>query len=253
MIEGTLTRFSYALPPTHLTDRRGKTTMSIIDRKAREISRPILEAIATTLAKWNVSPNLVTYVGLILTIGVAILAGMGEIRWAGVAYIFAAVFDAMDGTLARVSGKGSRFGAFLDSTIDRFEESIVFLGLIIFYANAGGQLQFPVEIPLILVAAIGSLMVSYTRARAEAVGVACKVGFMTRVPRVAVMIVGMILDLMLITLVVLAVTSLFTAFHRMYHVWRMTGGEDGGWGSVKEPYSPPILTMEESKGDREDR
>jgi hypothetical protein len=67
------------------------------------------------------------------------------------------------------------------------------------------------------------------------------------------MIVGMILDLMLITLIVLAVTSLFTAFHRMYHVWRVTGGEDGSWGPVKEPYSPPLPTVEESEGDGEDR
>jgi CDP-diacylglycerol--glycerol-3-phosphate 3-phosphatidyltransferase len=222
--------------------------MSFIDQKAREISRPTLEAIATTLARWNVSPNLVTYLGLVLTIGVAVLAGLGEIRWAGVAYLFASVFDALDGTLARVSGKGSRFGAFLDSTIDRFEESIVLLGLIIYYARVGGLY----EIPLILIVTIGSLMVSYTRARAEAIGVTCKVGFMTRVPRVAVMIVGMLLDLMLITLIVLAVTSLFTTFHRMYHVWRMTGGEAAGWGSVKDPYSPPIPPVEEDEGEEDE-
>jgi CDP-diacylglycerol--glycerol-3-phosphate 3-phosphatidyltransferase len=218
--------------------------MSFVDQKARDVTRPALEAVASRLARWNVSPDLVTYLGLVLTIGVAVLAGLGEIRWAGVAYIFAAVFDAMDGTLARVSGKGSRFGAFLDSTIDRFEESIVFLGLIIYYSRVGGQ----IEIPLILVAAIASLMVSYTRARAEAVGVACKVGFMTRVPRVAIMIVGMILGQILITLIVLAATSLFTAFHRMYHVWRMTGGEHGGWGPVKEPHSPPVLPVQEDEG-----
>jgi CDP-diacylglycerol--glycerol-3-phosphate 3-phosphatidyltransferase len=221
--------------------------MSIIDQKAREITRPTLEAIATTLSKWNVSPDLVTFAGLIVTIGVAALAAVGEIRWAGMAYIFAAVFDAMDGTLARVSGKGSRFGAFLDSTIDRFEESIVFLGLIIYYALVGGQL----EIPLILVAAVASLMVSYTRARAEALGVACTVGFMTRVPRVAIMIIGMILDQILITLIVLAVTSLFTAFHRMVHVWRMTGGETGGWGPVKEPFGPPVVPVSESEDGEE--
>jgi CDP-diacylglycerol--glycerol-3-phosphate 3-phosphatidyltransferase len=218
--------------------------MSFVDQKARDVTRPALEAVASRLARWNVSPDLVTYLGLVLTIGVAVLAGLGEIRWAGVAYIFAAVFDAMDGTLARVSGKGSRFGAFLDSTIDRFEESIVFLGLIIYYSRVGGQ----IEIPLILVAAIASLMVSYTRARAEAVGVACKVGFMTRVPRVTVMIVGMILDQVLIALVILAITSLFTAFHRMYHVWRATGGDKGGWGVVKEPFvltGPPISETHE--------
>ncbi|MGD8599524.1 MAG: CDP-alcohol phosphatidyltransferase family protein, partial [Anaerolineae bacterium] len=158
--------------------------MSFIEDKARDVSRPALEAIGRTLARWNVSPNGVTYLGLVLTIGVAVLAALGEVRWAGVAYIFAAICDALDGTLARVSGKGSRFGAFLDSTIDRFEESIVFLGLSIHYALIGGA----VEIPLLLVVAVASLMVSYTRARAEAVGVSCKVGFMTRPPRVVIMI-----------------------------------------------------------------
>ncbi len=221
--------------------------MSVIDRKAREITRPALEAVGRKLARWGVSPDAVTYLGLVLTIGVAALAAIGEIRWAGVAYIVAAVCDALDGTLARVSGRVSRFGAFLDSNIDRFEESIVFLGLTVHYAGNGGNW----EVPLILVVTVGSLMVSYTRARAEAVGVACKVGFMTRVPRVALMIVGMILNQVLITLILLAATTLFTAFHRMLHVWRMTGGEAGGWGPVKEPFvlhPPAIQETDESEG-----
>ena len=210
--------------------------MSFIEQKARDVSRPALERAGHVLARWNVSPNAVTYLGLVLTIGVAALAGLGEIRWAGLVYVLAALCDAMDGTLARVSGKGSRFGAFLDSTIDRFEESIVFLGLSIHYALVGGA----AETPLLLVVAVGSLMVSYTRARAEAVGVSCKVGFMTRPPRVVLMIAAMILDQVLIGLILLAVTSFFTAFQRMYHVWKMTGGEDGGWGPVQEPFVLPI-------------
>ena len=206
--------------------------MSLLDRKAREVTRPALEAVGRTLARWKISPDAVTYLGLVLTIGVAVIAALGEIRWAGVAYILAAVCDALDGTLARVSGRESRFGAFLDSNIDRIEESVVFLGLTLYYAGLGSQW----ETALILVVTVGSLMVSYARARAEAVGVACKVGFMTRVPRVAIIIVGMILDQILIALIVLAVTTWFTSFHRMVHVWRMTGGERGGWGPVQEPF-----------------
>ena len=209
--------------------------MSWIDKKAREVTRPTLEAVCRVLARLHISPDAVTYLGLVLTVGVAVLAALGEIRWAGVAYIVAAVCDALDGTLARVSGKGSRFGAFLDSTIDRFEESIVFVGLSVYYVQIGGV----VEVPLILVVAIASLMVSYTRARAEAVGVACTVGFMTRVPRVAIMIVGMLLDQVLIALIILAATSLYTTFHRMFHVWRMTGGESGGWGPPQGVWLPP--------------
>ncbi len=210
--------------------------MSIVEKKAREISRPTLEAVGRFLARWNLSPNAITYLGLLLTIGVAVLAALGHIRWAGLAYVVAALCDALDGTLARVSGKVSRFGAFLDSTIDRFEESIVFLGLTVYYAHVGG----PIELPLILVATVGSLMVSYTRARAEAVGVSCTVGFMGRPPRVALMILAMVLNQVVIGLVVLSALALFTSFHRMFHVWQMTGGESGGWGPVKEPFVLPI-------------
>lgn len=218
--------------------------MSFIEQKARDVSRPTLEAVSRTLAHWNVSPDWVTNLGLILTVGVAVLVALGEMRWAGVAYIFAAVCDALDGTLARVSSKTSRFGAFLDSTIDRFEESIVFIGLIIHYSQVGGRL----EIPFVLAATVGSLMVSYTRARSEAVGVACKVGFMTRPPRVVIMIVSLILDQVLVALIVLTATSLLTAFHRMYHVWRTTGGEQGEWALPREPFITPGLTI---SGDEE--
>jgi len=216
--------------------------MSKLEQRAREASRPALEAVGRVLARWNVSPDWVTNIGLILTIGVAVLAAFGELLWAGIAYLFASLFDALDGTLARVSGKGSRFGAFLDSTIDRFEEAIVFVGLSIHYARVGGD----VEIPLILVATVASLMVSYTRARAEAVGVACAVGFMSRPMRVLVMVIGMISNQVLIALIVVAATGLFTSFHRIYHVWRMTGGEAGGWGPVKTPYAPPPVRVREA-------
>jgi len=219
--------------------------MSFIEQKAREVTRPTLESVGRALARWNVSPDAVTYLGLLLTIGVAVLAGLGEIRWAGVAYIVAALCDALDGTLARVSGKGSRFGAFLDSTIDRFEESIVFLGLSVYYARIGGVW----EVPLILVATVGSLMVSYTRARAEAVGVECKVGFMTRPPRVAILIIAMVLDVVPIGVAIIAVTALLTAFQRMYHVWRATGGEAGGWDPIGVPAPAPGPSAEQ--GSRE--
>jgi CDP-diacylglycerol---glycerol-3-phosphate 3-phosphatidyltransferase len=214
--------------------------MSFIEQKARDITRPPLEAVARTLSKWNVSPNAITYLGLVLTLGVAILAALGSFRWAGVAYIVASVGDAMDGTLARVSGRGSRFGAFLDSTIDRFEESLVFLGLIVYYARSGSEL----EIALTLVVTVGSLMVSYTRARAEALGIRCTVGFMTRIPRVAILIVALILDQVLIALMILAVTTLWTAGHRMYHAWKMTGGEAAGWAPPKDLFISPGLPGE---------
>lgn len=209
--------------------------MSFIEKRAREWSRPTLEVVGGALDRWNVSPDWVTLTGLVLTLGVAALAALGEIRWAGLAYIFAGACDSLDGALARVSGKGSRFGAFLDSTLDRLEESIVFIGLAIYYSRVGGRW----EIPVILIATVGSLMVSYTRARAEGLGVACKDGLMTRPVRVLLMVVGMLVNQVFIALIVLAVTSLFTMLQRIYLVWRMTGGERGGWGPVRDPFIVP--------------
>jgi CDP-diacylglycerol--glycerol-3-phosphate 3-phosphatidyltransferase len=224
--------------------------MSSIEQKARDVSRPALEAVGGVLSRLHVSPNAVTYLGLFLTSGVAVLAGIGLVRWAGVAYVVAAVCDAIDGTLARVSGRGSRFGAFLDSTIDRFEESIVFVGLAVYYARTGGKW----EIPLILVVMVASLMVSYTRARAEGLGVSCNVGFMTRPPRVFILIVGLILAQVPAALIVLAVTGLFTTFHRMVHVWRATGGESAGWALPKEPFVMQGFAVQETlqEGHREE-
>jgi CDP-diacylglycerol--glycerol-3-phosphate 3-phosphatidyltransferase len=217
--------------------------MSVIEKKARDISRPILESVGRHLHAWGLSPNLVTNVGLVLTLGVAPLLAWGQIRLGGILLAVASVCDALDGTLARISDKESRFGAFLDSTIDRFEEAIVLLGLTIFYARTGGVWQ----VALVFVAIVGSLMVSYTRARAEALGVACKGGFMTRPVRVGLLVVALILALpgtVEAALILIALLGLLTSFQRIYHVWRATGGEAGGWDPVSDPFElkPPSTT-----------
>ncbi|HNS50946.1 MAG TPA: CDP-alcohol phosphatidyltransferase family protein [Anaerolineae bacterium] len=208
--------------------------MSLIERKAREVSRPTLEAIGRGLARTPLTPDFITLLGLALTAGVAALAAVGQIRWAGIAYIAAALFDSLDGALARARGGGSRFGAFLDSSVDRVEEGLVFLGLTIHYVLAGSAW----EPPLILFATLMSLMVSYTRARAEGLGVACKDGLMTRLVRLVVLIAGMILGQVLIAVILIGAGSLVTSIHRVIHVRQMTGGEKGGWGQVKQPYAP---------------
>jgi CDP-diacylglycerol---glycerol-3-phosphate 3-phosphatidyltransferase len=221
--------------------------MSFIEQKAREVSRPTLESVGRVLSRWHVPPDAITYLGLVLTAGVAVLLALGHIRWGGLAYILAALCDALDGTLARVSGKGSRFGAFLDSTIDRFEESIVFLGLIVYYARMGGAL----EVPLLLVATFASLMVSYTKARAEGLAISCNVGLLSRPVRVALLIVALILNQVLVGLIVVAALSLFTAFQRMHHVWRSSGGQASGWDLPLRPYVPTGLAVPESAGETE--
>jgi len=155
-------------------------------------------------------------------------------RWAGVALVVASLFDALDGSLARVSGKGSRFGAFLDSTLDRLEEAIVLIGLSVYYARTG-RVWEPL---LILVAAVCSIMVSYTRARAEGVGVACREGIFSRPVRVFIMVAGLVLNQVVIALIVIAAGGFFTTAQRIYHVWRATGGETGGWTVPRDAFIP---------------
>lgn len=189
----------------------------------RERSQGVLEAIAHVLQATHISPNMLTVIGFAVALVVAFVLASGQLRLGGVLMILAAVFDAFDGTLARVSNRTSRFGAFLDSTLDRYSESVIFLGLLVCYFQAGIQ----TEAILAVVALVGSLMVSYTRARAEGLGLNIKSGLLTRVERVLILIVGLISGWMLVALWLLAILSNFTALQRIYAAWRLTGGEHG--------------------------
>jgi CDP-diacylglycerol--glycerol-3-phosphate 3-phosphatidyltransferase len=181
-----------------------------------------LEPVASLIGQTGVSPNVVTLMGTVLNLGVAWILAQGHMRIGGLLVPLAALFDALDGTLARMMGKRSRFGAFLDSTMDRFSEAILYLGLLFFYTRSGAGR----EILLIYVTIVGSLMVSYARARAEGLGLDCKVGLLTRLERTIILTIALILDQIPTALWVLAILTNFTAFQRMYHVWKATHGED---------------------------
>ncbi len=183
-----------------------------------------LEPIARLIGRTGVSPNVVTLVGAVLNLGVAYILAQGYMRIGGVLVPLVALFDALDGTLARLTERRSRFGAFLDSTMDRFSEAILYLGLLFFYT----RLSAGHEILLIYATIVGSLMVSYARARAEGLGLDCKVGLLTRLERVVILSIALILDQVTIALWILAILTNFTALQRMYHVWKATHGEDEG-------------------------
>jgi CDP-diacylglycerol--glycerol-3-phosphate 3-phosphatidyltransferase len=191
---------------------------------ARKWMRWLLEPLARLINRTGISPNLLTMIGFVLTVGVAYVLATGHLQIGGVLLAVAGLFDALDGTLARLAGKRSRFGAFLDSIVDRFSEAVIFMGLLVHYTQHGGRQ----ESFLVYATLVGSLMVSYARARAESIGVECKRGILTRFERAVVMVIGLILDQMLIALWILAVLSNFTALQRIYLVWRATGGEKGG-------------------------
>lgn len=190
----------------------------------RQLLASVLSSLANFVRWTGISPNLVTGLGFCITIAAAALIVQGQFLAAGCILVISGLFDALDGALARVAGRISRYGAFLDSTLDRYSEAVLFLAVAIYYSNLSSR----IEIILAFCAMIGSFLVSYTRARAEGVGVSCKVGMFTRAERWITLTLGLLFNQMSLALWILAVLSNLTAIQRIYAVWRTTGGERGG-------------------------
>ncbi len=179
----------------------------------------IIDPVVTFLARYRLSPDFLTVLGMLSHFFFAWIVANGQMRWAAVAMFFIAPLDAFDGALARKLGrKQGGFGAFLDSTLDRLAEIVLFGGFIYFYVQQDNVLMLAVA----YIAITGSIMVSYTRARAESLDFLCKVGLLSRVERYGVMMFFLVLDLPEIALSVLAIFTYFTMFQRMYHVWKQS-------------------------------
>jgi len=182
-------------------------------------AKPVIDPIVTFFARFRLSPDVLTVAGMAFHFLFAWLIGIGELRWAAVAIFFLTPLDALDGALARKLGrKQDGFGAFLDSTLDRFAEIILFGGFIFYYLQQENFFM----LGLAYVAITGSLMVSYTRARAEALGLSAKVGILSRVERYMVITFFLVLNMPDIAMIILAVLTYFTSFQRMYHVWKQS-------------------------------
>ena len=194
----------------------------MITKLVRRYTMWITEPIARFFIFVGATPNHVTLLGLLLMAGVAVIIAFGHLRVAGLLILIAAGADGVDGVMARLQGRASRFGAFFDSSLDRYSEALTLLGLFIFFQRQG-DLQ---ALSLIYVAIVGSLMVSYTRARAESLGLSCQRGILTRVERVIVLIVTLLLGQARIGLWILAVLSNFTALQRIYFVWKASNREE---------------------------
>jgi CDP-diacylglycerol--glycerol-3-phosphate 3-phosphatidyltransferase len=182
----------------------------------RRAGQVFLVPVARLANRAGLTPNLLTLLGLALNAVVAVVVSRYSLRWGGALLILASIFDALDGTLARLTGQQSQFGAFFDSTIDRFSEAVVYGGLLYYFSAQDAQ----VETLLAYAAIIGSLMVSYTRARSEGLGVDCKVGLLTRVERMAVLAFGLILGRTALALWLVAILANLTALQRILHVRR---------------------------------
>jgi CDP-diacylglycerol--glycerol-3-phosphate 3-phosphatidyltransferase len=185
----------------------------------------IIDPICRFMARLGISPNGLTLFGFVLNVVVAAVLATGRLRLGGWLLMIASAFDGLDGSLARQTGRSTRFGAFLDSVLDRFSESAILLGLSLYALTA----RKDTALILAYVTIVGSLLVSYTRARAEGLDVSCKVGLGTRFERMAVLVLGLLLGQVGLVLWILAILANVTALHRIYYVWRATRGGSDAW------------------------
>jgi CDP-diacylglycerol--glycerol-3-phosphate 3-phosphatidyltransferase len=189
----------------------------------------IISAMVRGLAMGRINPNILSVIGVAMNIGCGLLFGFGHFFWAGILLIVANLFDMLDGQVARLTGRVTSFGGFLDSSLDRLSDMVVFVGLMVFYAR-NTEFHSTLNVFLAGAAMMGSVMVSYTSARAESLIPKCDVGFVRRPERVVLLIIGALvtwpgsqnplLNRMPAVLWVLAVGSYWTFAHRMYHTWR---------------------------------
>jgi CDP-diacylglycerol--glycerol-3-phosphate 3-phosphatidyltransferase len=196
---------------------------------------PLLDGLVRALA--HVSADVLTMTGLVLTgVACAFLAASGGpgyaspalLRLGGVIALVAAIFDMLDGRVARIRGRGTKFGAFLDSTMDRYSDMLLFMGLLILYA----RLERKGLMVLVWVAAFGSFMTSYARARAESLIPRCPVGILERPERVVLIIAGALLNKMVAVLWIVAVLSNVTAVQRIVYTYVEL---KRGWSNVFTP------------------
>ncbi len=190
--------------------------------RVRARAAAILEPVGRFLAGMGIHPNIVTLVGFLLQAGVGALFALGRGRWGGLLLLVVAPLDALDGAVARAGGKDTPFGAFLDSTVDRFSDAVLILGLTVHRYQEGLLL----EVGLLLVALVAALMVSYTRARAEALGLSCKVGLVTRMERILLIAVLSALRLFTVLVWALAILSAVTVVQRVAHVYRASSSRE---------------------------
>jgi CDP-diacylglycerol---glycerol-3-phosphate 3-phosphatidyltransferase len=183
---------------------------------ARELLSQAIGPCAGLLLRWRVTPNMVSVTGVLLNLVAALLVVADQLLLAALIYLAAGGLDLLDGVLARLAKMTIRFGAFLDSTADRISEGIVFAAIAYRFA-VDGQ---PVDAGLVVLALLGALLVSYTRARAEGLGLECKVGVVTRAERVVLVALGLMFGLLPEAIYLLLALTAFTVAQRVVHTLR---------------------------------
>jgi CDP-diacylglycerol---glycerol-3-phosphate 3-phosphatidyltransferase len=176
----------------------------------------LLDRIVKILSWMHINPNILTFTGVLISFWAAFEFGYGNFFRGGLVIILAGLFDMLDGEVARVTCRESRFGAFYDSVIDRYSDVIILQGLMVHYARQ----QMLGYVVLVGTVVMGAVLTSYTRARAESLITTCKVGFMERPERIVLLIIGALSNRMEAVLWVLAVLGNWTVFVRIYYTWK---------------------------------
>jgi len=190
--------------------------MNLIDIR-RNLAYRITNPIVGILSKSGITPNALTLINLALNIVAAYVIATNHLILGGVLVLVSGLFDLLDGALARFTKQTTRFGAILDSTVDRISEAAILCGLLIWYVP---QEDASLKIVLIFIVLIGSFLVSYIRARAEGLGWQCQVGLFTRAERVIVLAIGLLINQIFIALCVLAVFVFTTVVQRLVYLWK---------------------------------
>jgi CDP-diacylglycerol--glycerol-3-phosphate 3-phosphatidyltransferase len=202
----------------------------MVSRHIQQRVRRFVTLVMRPLAGRGVTPNTLTVLGLLLSILTAFIIAQGWLLAGGLLVLFAGIFDMFDGAMARARNATTTFGAFIDSTLDRYSESIILFGLLYYVLRVPGMhdrfwpfgFEQPLLIALIYIAVVGSLMVSYVKARAEGLGLECKTGLLARPERVVILAVGLLTGAVIWALILLALFSNVTVIQRIVHVWHVT-------------------------------
>jgi len=186
----------------------------------RQAGRMLTNPLVPIISRLKLTPDMMTFTGIILNLVAAVVIGFGCLLAGGIIFLLAGLFDLLDGALARYMEKTTRFGALLDSTADRITEGAIFLSLIFVTGVSVWPFNVTWELVLIFLALIGSYLTSYIRARAEGLNIDCTVGLFTRVERVIILALGLLLSQVFIALAIVVVLSFVTVGQRLVYVWR---------------------------------
>jgi CDP-diacylglycerol---glycerol-3-phosphate 3-phosphatidyltransferase len=188
----------------------------------KSLARYVTNPVIALLARTPLTPNALTVISVLVSVVAAALVAMHYLTAGALVVLFASVFDMLDGALARATSRVTKFGAALDSTLDRLSDGVMFIGLMWFFSEKGSS----VGVLLAAMAMMSSFLVSYSRARAEGLGLQCQVGIFTRAERIAILVAGLLLSgvayVLPVSLMVIIVLSGITAGQRLFLVWRNT-------------------------------